>query len=295
VVTLFAVPTGIVNVSQAFTASVSPLTATTPITYIWSATGQNTVIVTTQTLLQTVNFNWSIAGIKQITVTAINAGGANTRTQTINIQPRFVFLPLVMRPLVPPVLNPISNANYTYTVSWNSVPSAQSYVLEEATNSAFTGATQVYNGAGTALPISGRPFGTYYYRVKACNTQLGCSGWSNVQSIYVRWEYGNNDTLSASNGPLLAGQNYYGYPDDGWDCFNFQSNGGTIIVDLLNHTGQGVYLELLYESANNLLVADGLPPYHITYPGPAGRYFVCVYTDKGYNTNTPYTLSTTFP
>ncbi len=291
---LVAAPTGLVNVPQSFMASVSPLTATTPITYIWNATGQTTVSATTTALSHTVSFNWSTVGVKQITVTVVNAGGVDTRTQSITIQPRQVFLPLIRRPLDPPVLNTINDTNLIYTVSWNNVSGAQSYVVEEATNSAFISAITVYNGPGTAVNISGKPFGTYYYRVKACSASLGCSNWSNPQSIYVRWEYGDNNTVAGANGPLLSGQSYYGYPNDLWDCFDFQSHDGTVTVDLFNYTGSDFVLQLYYQSVD-VRVASQPAGTHIRYTGAAGRYIVCIFANGGYNTITPYTLNVTFP
>jgi uncharacterized repeat protein (TIGR01451 family) len=100
-----------------------------------------------------------------------------------------VFLPLVMKrwPPIPdmPTLNAISNAGSgNYAVTWNVAFLADTYILQEATNASFTSPTTVYAGSGTDWSASGKPTGTYYYRVKASNS-YGDSGWSNTQSVQV--------------------------------------------------------------------------------------------------------------
>lgn len=100
------------------------------------------------------------------------------------------YLPLVMQnyPLIPatPVLNAISNddGDGNYTVSWGAAAHAETYTLQEATNSNFSNAITVYSGANTSRAISGRDVGTYYYRVRASNAQAD-SSWSNTRSVVV--------------------------------------------------------------------------------------------------------------
>ncbi len=106
-----------------------------------------------------------------------------------------VYLPLTVNnyanvvpvdPPAVPVLNDIDNAdgNGSYQVTWNDVDQADSYVLEEANNSSFSGAVEIYNGDSTSYAVSGKALGTYYYRVKAVNV-AGESGWSNIKSAIV--------------------------------------------------------------------------------------------------------------
>jgi hypothetical protein len=69
-----------------------------------------------------------------------------------------------------------------------------------------------------------------------------------------------------------------------------------ITIDLTNHKGKGVQLQLFYQSVDNQVAKDKLPPdYHIDYSGPAGRYYIYIYTESGHNTTTPYTLRVTYP
>ncbi|MBN1887312.1 MAG: hypothetical protein JW850_04960 [Thermoflexales bacterium] len=76
-----------------FTACVTPITATKPITYIWQATGQAPVTQTVQLdmpLTQTVSYNWPEGeeGVKLITVTAMNSASTLSATHTITISPK---------------------------------------------------------------------------------------------------------------------------------------------------------------------------------------------------------------
>lgn len=104
-----------------------------------------------------------------------------------------VYIPLTMRgwPLVPatPVLNPISNPDDdgNYAVSWNAVPLAQTYTLQEDDNPAFSSPETRYSGIATSWSAVNKDVGTYYYRVMATNT-YGSSNWSNIESAVVKSE-----------------------------------------------------------------------------------------------------------
>lgn len=96
--------TGIPHSDYMFSAGVDPITTTTPITYVWEATGQSPV-TTTADLTSAVTFNWSIDGEKIITVTAENMGGTVSNTHVIaigNSTQVFVYLPLILKPTAPP-------------------------------------------------------------------------------------------------------------------------------------------------------------------------------------------------
>jgi len=103
-VTIAGPTTGITQTVYAFDATVSPITATLPITYTWQATNQSSVTHTGSDLDDTISFIWNVTGTQTITVTAANAGGAaaNIRSITINEPSQGpdnfpVFLPLVIR------------------------------------------------------------------------------------------------------------------------------------------------------------------------------------------------------
>jgi hypothetical protein len=81
---------GMVDVSYAFSAivTVSPITATLQITYVWQTTGQMppaSPVTHTGGLSDTVSFIWDIAGTHTITVTATNGAGMVINTHAIAI------------------------------------------------------------------------------------------------------------------------------------------------------------------------------------------------------------------
>ena len=82
--------TGTVGADHTFAATVSPLDASTPITYTWSpepVSGQGTFAAT---------YRWSTFGDKTITVTAVNCGGSAVDDHDIDIWDG-VYMPLVLR------------------------------------------------------------------------------------------------------------------------------------------------------------------------------------------------------
>ncbi|MCK4314195.1 MAG: hypothetical protein KAX24_00350, partial [Anaerolineae bacterium] len=91
--------TGTIGTAHTFTATVSPPTATLPITYAWQATGPTPVTHTAYSLSDTVAFTWTIAGTQTVTVTTANCGSSDVATHTIAIRPQqpTIYLPVVLR------------------------------------------------------------------------------------------------------------------------------------------------------------------------------------------------------
>ncbi len=95
--------TGTAFSNIAFSATVNPSSATTPITYTWQATDKSPVTHTGGGTSDTIYFIWSMTGTKAITVTATNALGSATNSRTITIEPsnivfdHWIYLPAVMR------------------------------------------------------------------------------------------------------------------------------------------------------------------------------------------------------
>ncbi|MDO8671302.1 MAG: SBBP repeat-containing protein, partial [Dehalococcoidia bacterium] len=89
---------GLVSTSYLFITSVAPISASVPITYVWQATGQNSVTHSSG-LSDTNSFTWDTSGPKIITVMASNV--ADMVTGTLNIEiitpTHTVFLPLTLR------------------------------------------------------------------------------------------------------------------------------------------------------------------------------------------------------
>jgi hypothetical protein len=295
---------GMVNSSYAFTATVAPGLATTPITYHWWATGQGDLITTQGGLDHSASFTWDTAGAKTIGVTVTNAGGVTTDTHVIGVEWYKAFAPLLVRDWPPaPNLYPIDNAdgNGSYDVCWSQVAQYGHYELQEATNSSFTGAADVRTTTDTCSEISRRPPTRYYYRVRYCSGP-GCSDWSNVEQVDVVWELeGNNVYSTTTNGPLVSGVWYHGYADDRNDYFWIEtSTQGQIQVHLRNFVVQGWLL--LYDSKPKApapaacFLSSAKTSCDITYPGTpsAGRYYIRVVADY-YNEVVSYTLQVTYP
>jgi len=81
-----------------------------------------------------------------------------------------------------PINNP--DTEKSYTVDWDDVVSATSYILEESDNPYFVDSAVVYSGPLTQVMITDQTGGTWYYRARA----LGASDqgpWSNTQSTLV--------------------------------------------------------------------------------------------------------------
>ena len=96
---------GAVGISYTFTATVSPITVTTPITYVWQATGQTAQTHTGRGTSDTATFTWpsGATGIKTITVSATNVAGTISRSSSIAIYAEpiqfdhWVYMPVVIK------------------------------------------------------------------------------------------------------------------------------------------------------------------------------------------------------
>ena len=74
----------IAQTSTVLTATVSPITTTQPITYVWQTRGQSPV-THTDGLSNTAHLTWSMPGTQTITVTAMNPAGVVSNTHFITV------------------------------------------------------------------------------------------------------------------------------------------------------------------------------------------------------------------
>jgi hypothetical protein len=84
-VTISGPTSGLIQSPQTFTASVSPITSTAPVTYVWQASNL-APIMHTGGVTDTADFTWLSSGVKAITVTASNMVNTVTDTHTITIE-----------------------------------------------------------------------------------------------------------------------------------------------------------------------------------------------------------------
>jgi len=210
-----------------------------------------------------------------------------------------VFLPLLLRqqpptptptPTAPPfpaipvmslITPPEDNPNYA--VNWTAAARAERYVLERATGPGFGDAIEVYAGPDTSYQAPSAGIATYYYRGKARNV-AGDSGWSNAQTVEVRWESEPNGEPVDARGPLQPGLRYYGVLASGADEKDY------FYLDLLSPRAVELWLTNMAPGQDfNLVLRDGSTKM-VGYSGflgntdehiatgllPAGRYYVQV-------------------
>jgi len=84
-VTISGDTSGPVNSNQSFVASMLPITATQPVTYVWDATNQTPITHTGKGISDTVSFNCSGTGAQVITVTVNNGMGSQTDTHAFTV------------------------------------------------------------------------------------------------------------------------------------------------------------------------------------------------------------------
>lgn len=71
-----------------------------------------------------------------------------------------------------------------YRLSWQG-PADARFELEEAGNAGFRAGQLVYSGSDRARVFSGRPDGTYYYRLRAWHSERGTGDWSEPVKVTV--------------------------------------------------------------------------------------------------------------
>ncbi|MEN5367431.1 RHS repeat protein [Stenotrophomonas sp. TWI273] len=101
----------------------------------------------------------------------------------------------------PSLTLPGSSTNGAYTLSWASVGTATSYLIEQQSNGGAWSSVKSTNERSIAF--SGKGNGTYGYRVKACNDG-GCGTWSPTAATTVLLKPSGTPTLTAPTGTSAA-------------------------------------------------------------------------------------------
>jgi hypothetical protein len=214
----------------------------------------------------------------------------------------WIYLPLISLkwPPIPaiPALQPIDNTDGDgdYSVTWTTAASAETYALEEADNSAFGSAVEVYNGPATSYLLSEQTTGRHYYRVKARNS-WGDSAWSAPQTTDVLWELEPNNKPSEANGGLLSGPNYRGrFPSraDEYDYYYFDLAATGPVELWLRDIPAGQDYNLVLRDANQNVVGysawGGNTNEYIRETVSPGRYYVQVWNYAGAGSTLRYHL-----
>ena len=105
----------------------------------------------------------------------------------------------------PTVSVPATSANGSYTITWNAITGATSYIVSEQDNggSWYTLASGV---TATSLGVSGRGNGSYGHGVVACNAS-GCGPWSSA--VYVTVLFPPPAPSSVTAPSYIHGVQYY--------------------------------------------------------------------------------------
>jgi hypothetical protein len=117
--------TGTVDISETFTATVTPISATLPISYFWAASGQAPVTHPDwPSTSNSVSFTWTVTGTQAISLTARNIGGEVTATHSITVE-------------APPALN-LGISGSDLEMGWDPIEGAVEYRIYRGTDPYFT-------------------------------------------------------------------------------------------------------------------------------------------------------------
>jgi YD repeat-containing protein len=86
-------------------------------------------------------------------------------------------------PAAPTLTAPATDADGTYSISWDSPQHTHQFVVEESLNSGSW--SEIATTSANSRSFSGKGNGTWNYRVKACNGAGDCSSNSPVKSVKV--------------------------------------------------------------------------------------------------------------
>lgn len=153
---------------------------------------------------------------------------------------------------------PSSSISGSYTVTWGtSTGNVTAYQLYEATNANFTGAVLTYSGTGTSKSVSGRGNGTYYYRVRACNTTAACSGYRT----------GSNPTNVTLPPGVPGAVSVPAYNNTGSYTITWGASTGNVTAYELRELGPSGSEALIYSGTNTSVSvsgrADGVYTYRV--------------------------------
>jgi hypothetical protein len=109
----------------------------------------------------------------------------------------------------------------------------------------------------------------------------------------------DNDNKAQAKGPLCSGIAYFGLPDDQYDTFFLNAQGGTIVVELTHYPiVGGVQFHLHFEDITQNPIGrddNGADGYRITLNNaPAGRYYILISNAQPPGGSVRYSLTARF-
>jgi len=169
--------TGQTCTDYTFTATASPSNATTPITYLWEASGQKPA-THSGGITDTMSYHWQEPGTQTITVTASNAGSSVSSTHNIQIDTFMTCLTLNG----PQVAWPDISLTYTATVtpSTTTIPLTYTWVVDAQSPVIHT------TGLVDTASFTWSTPGVYTINVTATNEDVEVSGTWKVQILAGR-------------------------------------------------------------------------------------------------------------
>lgn len=156
---------GLVNTAYVYTATVSPLTATQPITFVWQATGQLPVTHTVSAISDSMTYQWNTAGSQLISVTASNTAGDAQSSYGVTIGN-----PLPTLSAISPTVALAGGPTFTLTVTgtnfvpgsvvrWNGSDRATTYISATKLQAVIPAADIAAFGAASVTVFNATPGG----------------------------------------------------------------------------------------------------------------------------------------
>ncbi len=180
------------------------------------------------------------------------------------------------------LLPQMGNANSSLSMTLRGLPLGRPiYWSVQAIDTSFVGSNFAANGV-FQIP----------YRVFVPVVMKNVVGHYNAA-----WESEPNNSYLQANGALNSGQIYRGLHNDEKDYYSvYLQAAGTVNVDM-NSSNGGTQLQLFYQVADvaHRVGFDPTPPYHISYSGSPGWYYIYVYTNPTFAGTEVYTLAATYP
>lgn len=171
-------------------------------------------------------------------------------TQVVSQTDQFIYLPVIFKPLLPPVINAGSvsadgsNA-YKWTISWAQVDTGGTYEIQESNDSDFSNiiSTQTVSGLSKQYSHAPSPFNQYFYRARY-KISGSTSPWSNVVNTVGAYRdiFDNNSTgWIKVRQDLDDTQNELRYLSQGWLKMHVRGRWDYFIASSLQPTPAGNY------------------------------------------------------